>query len=65
MPEDFVWAYSGVGPEGEEEGWDLKAVRESTSENVPHSPVVKNVPNSAGEMGSVPGLRRCLMSQSS
>lgn len=33
MPEDFVWAYSGVGPEGEEEGWDLKAVRESTSEN--------------------------------
>lgn len=33
VPEDFVWACPGVGPEGEEEGWGLKAVRGSTSEN--------------------------------
>lgn len=33
MPEDFVWAYLGMGPEGEQERWDLKEVRGSTSEN--------------------------------
>ena len=40
-------------------------VLKTQCQDFPHSPVVKNVPNNAGEMGSIPGLRRCLMVHSS